>query len=108
MTSTQLRRLLTATLFTSGIALGTAATATAEREWDIGAYDDCMSKTARSPEGCCLLSGGEIAFDGHCQAPPAVQEGADLQQTTPIRQLPPLGDLLTPDSPVLMPGQAAG
>jgi hypothetical protein len=107
---TRLRRLLTTSPFIAALALGTAATVSAEPEWDIGAYDDCMSKTARSPEGCCISTGGVITFDGGCQAPPAVQEGSDLQQITPTRQLPTLGDLptLTSDDPVLMPGQAAG
>jgi hypothetical protein len=38
-----LRRLITAGLFVAVIALGPAATATAEPEWDIDAYDKCMA-----------------------------------------------------------------
>jgi hypothetical protein len=38
-----LRRLITAGLFVAVIALGPAATATAEPEWDIDAYDNCMA-----------------------------------------------------------------
>ena len=102
-TSSSRRWLLTTAPFIAVLALGTAAPVSAEPEWDIGAYDACMSKTARSPQGCCITSGGVITFDGGCQAPPAVLEGSDLQQATPTRQPPPLRDL-----PTLMPGQAAG
>ncbi len=106
MTSTQLRRLLTATLFVSSIALGTAATATAEREWDIGAYDDCMSKTVRDPATCCLISGGNVGDNDPnvCTAPAAVQQGTPIRQLTPLRDLP----TFTPDDPAPLPEQAAG
>jgi hypothetical protein len=38
-----LRRLITAALFVAVIALAPAATATAEPEWDIDAYDKCVA-----------------------------------------------------------------
>jgi hypothetical protein len=101
-----LRRLITAGLSVAVVALGPAATATAEPEWDIDAYDKCMAKTVRDPATCCLLSGGNVGDNDPnvCTAPAAVEQG-----TGPAWQ-PPRGDLPTlgPDSPVLMPGQAVG
>jgi hypothetical protein len=107
-TLNRLRQLLAVAPLLAALALGTAATVIAEPEWDIGAYDECMSKTVRSPEGCCLTTGGVITFDGGCVAPPAAAESSDLEQATPTHQLPPLGNLptLTSDDPVLMPEQA--
>ena len=101
-----LRRLVTAGLSVAAIALGPAATAMAEPEWDIDAYDRCMAKTVRDPATCCLLSGGNVGDKDPnvCTAPAAVEQG-----TGPTWR-PPQGDLptLVPDSPVLMPGQAVG
>jgi hypothetical protein len=102
---THLRRLVPATLCAAAIALGPAATATAAQEWDIDAYDRCMSKTVRDPATCCLISGGNVGDNDPnvCTAPAA------MEQTGPVWR-PPIGDLptLVPDSPVLMPEQAAG
>ena len=59
------RRILTVFTFTvsitlGGLAVGHPAVAGAEpnSEWDIEAYDNCMSKTVRNAEYCCVLSGG--------------------------------------------------
>ncbi|MFY9921315.1 MAG: hypothetical protein WAL26_23405 [Mycobacterium sp.] len=106
-----LRRLITAALSVAAIALGTAATAIAEPEWDIDAYDKCMAKTVRDPATCCLLSGGNVGDKDPnvCTAPAAVQQGAAVEGTGPTRQ-PPMGDLptLVPDGPALMPDQTVG
>jgi hypothetical protein len=87
------RRVLTAFTFTvsmtlGGLALGLAAIAGAEpnSEWDIGAYDNCMSKTVRNAEYCCVLSGGSVTRDGGCVAPAAVESG--IGQTPGSQQDP--------------------
>ena len=80
-TSRRLTRYLAGPALALGVALGSAAGANAaEREWDIGAYDDCMKKTIRDAAWCCLTSGGVVtdadAQDGSgCAAPPAEQSG---------------------------------
>ena len=65
------RRILTAFTFTvsitlGGLALGHPAIAGAEpnSEWDIEVYDNCMSKTVRNAEYCCVLSGGIVTRTG--------------------------------------------
>ncbi|MDT5103473.1 MAG: hypothetical protein QOI25_986, partial [Mycobacterium sp.] len=45
----KLNHLLAATALMVGAAFGSAPISNAEPEWDIGAYDDCMSKTVRDP-----------------------------------------------------------
>jgi len=52
--------------------VGLTAVATAEREWDIGAYDQCIKDHPNSPYGCCYKTGGEWSGDdvtGKCVAP---------------------------------------
>ena len=53
------------------LALGLPAVAGAEpnSEWDIEAYDNCMSKTVRNAEYCCVLSGGSVTKDGVVRRP---------------------------------------
>ena len=64
-----------ATVLMIGMAFGSAPVASAEQEWDIGAYDECMSKTVRDPAVCCLQSGGNIGDrdPNACTAPAAAQ-----------------------------------
>ncbi len=111
LSPSSLRRIITATLAVTAIALGPAATAAAEPEWDIDAYDKCMAKTVRDPATCCLISGGNVGDKDPnvCTAPAAVQQGAAVEGTGPTWQ-PPTGDLptLVPDGPAMMPGQAVG
>ena len=105
------RHFITATLFVAAIALGPAATATAEPEWDIDTYDKCMAQTVRDPATCCVLSGGNVGYNDPnvCTAPAAVEQGSAVDQTGPAWR-PPLGDLptLVPEGPALMPGEAVG
>lgn len=95
--------LAAASVVIAGGVLGGATTAVAEPNdlyWDIEAYDDCMSKTVRDANQCCVDSGGvptdEPLQDGKgqkCQAPPAemsVPEGGDR---TPPRLRPDIGRL---------------
>ena len=71
---TRARKYLLVTTFTVGLAIGTAAVATAE--WDIEAYDYCISTIKQNPgrtvRDCCNVSGG-VWNEGYfgCQAPPA-------------------------------------
>jgi hypothetical protein len=72
----------------------TAAIAGAEKSWDIGAYDSCMSKAEKRWLGgvtneaqfneeakwCCVSSGGELSATQGCTTP------AELTQVPP----PPL------------------
>ena len=61
-----------ATTLMVGTAFGATAIASAEPEWDIGAYDQCMSKTVRDAEYCCVISGGVVGpIQGSCTAPAA-------------------------------------
>lgn len=100
MTHSHFRR----TMFIAAMAFGAGvigppavAVAAPEGEWDIAAYDECMKKTVRSPEGCCLVTGGVITPDGNsCQAPPAVAQDSRGQQgavagTPPVPAGPPQG-----------------
>ena len=53
------------------------ATATAEREWDVVAYDQCIKDHPASVYNCCYKTGGEWSGDdvtGKCVAPPANQD----------------------------------
>lgn len=76
----KMRRILAAFTFTvsitlGGLVMGHPAIAGAEpnNEWDIEVYDNCMSKTVRNAEYCCVLSGGVVTKDGSCVAPAAVE-----------------------------------
>ncbi|WP_096866819.1 hypothetical protein [Mycolicibacterium houstonense] len=92
--------------------LGTPAPATAapdDGSWDIEAYDECMKKTVRNADLCCIESGGtptsdpnDTQADGspNCYAPPA--EGASAEQGT--APLPPRGII---DAPVIAPSEVA-
>jgi hypothetical protein len=83
----KMKHLLAATALMVGAAFGSAPISTAEPEWDIGAYDDCMSKTVRDPATCCLQSGGNISFgDPNVCVAPAAEEIDEA----PGRTLPPL------------------
>lgn len=103
-TSRRLTRYLAVPAFAMGLAIGSAAAANAEREWDIGAYDDCMKKTIRDAAWCCLTSGGVVtdanAQDGSgCAAPPAEQSGRNpLPSDAPTHVIQPLP----------LPGQGGG
>lgn len=89
--------------------LGTAATASAERSWDIGQYDSCMnnadarfalngwslSQLAREQRKCCLESGGVYQADTKCVAPPAVEQRSPddyVQPTKPLPEIPKAGE----------------
>jgi hypothetical protein len=83
----KMKHLLAATALILGAAFGSAPISTAEPEWDIGAYDDCMSKTVRDPAFCCLQSGGNI---GHDDPNVCVAPAAEAVEETPERTLPPV------------------
>lgn len=95
-TTRRLTRYLAGPALALGLALGSAAVANAEQEWDIGAYDDCMKKTIRDAAWCCLTSGGIVtdvnAQDGSgCAAPPAEQSGRNpLPSDAPTHVMQPM------------------
>ncbi|BBX25917.1 hypothetical protein [Mycolicibacterium alvei] len=79
--------------------------------WDVETYDDCMSKTVRNADLCCLDSGGVPTSDSNdtqsdgspnCYAPPAQQAGVE-RGTAPR---PPRAIIDTPMEPAteLAPG----
>ena len=71
------RHMMAVMLLSTAAALGGAlhpAIATAEREWDVVAYDECIKQHPNAPYGCCYKTGGEWSGDdetGKCVAPPA-------------------------------------
>ena len=78
-----------------GNVFGAAIAVAEPLVWDIEAYDDCMSKTVRDANQCCVDSGGiptdEPLGDGKgqkCQAPPAEAQGSGQLTVTPGK-LPP-------------------
>lgn len=89
-------------------ALGSAATASAEKSWDIGQYDSCMrnadirsiendwgvSQLASEQRKCCLASGGVFQPDTKCVAPPAEQRSPNDygQPTKPLPAIPKAGE----------------
>lgn len=101
----KMRHLLAATTLTVGVAFGSAPISIAEPEWDIGAYDECMSKTVRDPATCCLQSGGNIGFgDPNVCVAPAAEQTEETPGRT-VRPVPPISDLpvLTEVPPRLQP-----
>jgi hypothetical protein len=117
--STSLRKVARAALFTAAIALGATvleypAIAGAEPnngggtsgEWDIGAYDSCMknhppfysdSDKLDWAINCCYSSGGVWGSGGSCGAPPAE---ASSPLGPPARVVPPnMAPPLPPTTP---------
>jgi hypothetical protein len=93
---------LAAAIALAGIAVGPAAIATADPEWDVGAYDSCMAQpidSSGSPPSagdrnnqtahCCDLSGGIAVYHDDatltCAAPAA---NADPNVLKPIGRPP--------------------
>jgi len=81
-----------AALLTAIFALTTPAislAAPSDDTWDIEAYDNCMKKTVRNADLCCIESGGIPGMDPEtgCHAPPAKAADAPLTTTT-TRPLP--------------------
>lgn len=89
---TDFRRLVQGAVLTATLALGAflapavAIAAPDDGSWDIEAYDDCMSKTVRNADLCCVDSGGvptsdpnDTQSDGspNCYAPSAQSAGAE-------------------------------
>jgi hypothetical protein len=97
---------LSAVITLAGIAVGAAAIATADPEWDIGAYDSCMQTNKPAPPPgssfpttndqndvtarCCAQSGGISVYheDGTltCAAPAANSEGVPQRLGPPAPQ----------------------
>ncbi|WP_142386787.1 hypothetical protein [Mycobacterium hubeiense] len=98
--------LIPAALFAIAVALGSPAIAAAEEVFDVEKYDECMKKTVRNADFCCLDAGGTPTSDPNdtqpdgspnCYAPPAEAQGAAGEPGVPPR-LPPgviVGDMPT-------------
>ncbi|GFG50434.1 hypothetical protein CQY20_24335 [Mycolicibacterium agri] len=98
-------KLLSAGLSSAAVAFGFTAfvASAAPLVWDIEAYDECMGKTVRDANQCCVDSGGvptdEPLEDGKgqkCSSPPAELSVGD-PQPVPGPKLPP-GVVLAPGS----------
>lgn len=81
-----------AALLAAALAVTTAPVSIAapsDDTWDIEAYDNCMKKTVRNADLCCIESGGIPGMDPEtgCHAPPAKAADAPLTTTT-TRPLP--------------------
>jgi hypothetical protein len=99
---TQVRRIVIAAALMSTVALGQSGIASADREWDIAAYDDCLKNTAQTTDVCCLNSGGDLGPEPNtCGAPPAVQDGSN--RVPPTKQPRPTKAAPLP-APVLQVG----
>jgi hypothetical protein len=102
----QLSRAIITAVAGLGLAVGGAAPATAERVWDIGAYDNCMVLIPTLPNDyewyhwkCCTDSGGDYDFHQHkCVAPPAEADNVP-GNTSPTTGKP---------RPPLTPGDSVG
>ncbi len=84
-------KLASAALLAAAFALPAPAVSLAapsDDTWDIEAYDNCMKKTVRNADLCCVESGGIPGMDPEtgCHAPPA--KAADAPLTTTSRPLP--------------------
>jgi hypothetical protein len=84
-------KLASAALLAAALAATTAPVSIAapsDDTWDIEAYDNCMRKTVRNADLCCIESGGVPGMDPEtgCHAPPA--KAADAPLTTTSRPLP--------------------
>jgi len=84
-------KIASAALLSAASALTTPAislAAPSDDTWDVEAYDNCMKKTVRNADLCCIESGGIPGMDPEtgCHAPPA--KAADAPLTTTSRPLP--------------------
>jgi hypothetical protein len=117
--SRRLRRLLPAALIAATAVLGASAfgdpgiAGAAPKEWDIGAYDDCVRAAdllfvegkinsathLELTNGCCVTSGGVLGPPpaNVCSAPAANAPGRTIPPGRPIQTL-------TPDLPFAPPG----
>ena len=88
------------------------AFASPNNEWDIGAYDECMSKTIRDADYCCVASGGIAGLvPGSCTAPAAVVQDPPAQgpgfgprpgpKRTPVPVAPPSDAIVPPPGAVV-------
>jgi hypothetical protein len=111
-TSIRVIRYIASAALGLGLAIGSAAVANAEPEWDIGAYDNCMASLptiltpaqyAAAERDCCLKSGG-VHDMWKCEAPGAEQNGRNpLSGDAPTHVIQPV-PLPGQGGPVVNPG----
>jgi hypothetical protein len=94
-TSIRVTRYLAGSALALGLAIGTAAVASAEQEWDIEAYDNCVAgiSTIVTPaqynaaeRDCCIKSGG-VHDMWKCGAPGVESRGGaptHVMQPSPL------------------------
>jgi hypothetical protein len=119
----RLSQSLAAAALIAGLAIGAAATASAERTWDIGVYDACwnsglgrgysQAEFDQHVQGCCIKSGGDWDSSKElCVAPAPLQSPpgtvAPPIQQTPVQQIEP-GQTGSPSTVMTVPrGPAIG
>jgi hypothetical protein len=101
---TRVGQCLAATALMAGLAIGAAANAAADREWDIATYDWCMKQKSTTAEECCILSDGDWK-NGKCQSPAPLQNQPGQTAAPPVLQNPP-GQTVAP--PVITAPRAPG
>ena len=81
---------LATTALMAGLAIGAAAVASAEPEWDVVFYDNCVKKGNFTVKECCWGSGGDWnESQNKCQAPAPLQNDPGQTVTPAVLQNPP-------------------
>jgi hypothetical protein len=98
-----MRRLSRATLVAGALMLGASTfgySPIAGAEWDIDAYDECVSRDSPNMNLCCIATGGQIGTGNRCIAPhdgPSLLQSASAEHKLGIHQpLLPTSTMGTP------------
>jgi len=86
--ATRASQCLAAAVFTIGLAVGAAAVASAARELDLVAYEECI-KDGRNAHTCCVEHGGDWVprkplVAGYCTAPAPLQSEPGQTEAPPV------------------------
>ncbi|ULE33271.1 hypothetical protein [Mycobacterium sp. IDR2000157661] len=101
-TTRRVTRYLAGPALALGVAIGSAAGATAEPVWDVVAWDSCVRAIPDDVllgeygddalRECCWKTGGDWKPDGHgtaCKAPPPGQSGRNPLTSAPTHVMQP-------------------
>ncbi|HEX9835165.1 MAG TPA: hypothetical protein VGA66_19150, partial [Mycobacterium sp.] len=88
--ATRISRCLAATALISGLTIGVAATAGADREWDLDVFDKCIANenNGYTYVECCFLSGGEWNDEIDDCVAPAPLQNPQGQPSNPLIPVP--------------------